>query len=272
MTVQFSSQAIAALSAPPLQVWQTITLGTYKGVDAYRDVMDSAGIKIRDSANEILSRPAFPYARVKTEVKLALLSASELGAETESSLSDVYKGAKQVGLALCPAEVGPQLRLHYRNQPLGEALNIAMEPIGTYCGHPTILALVNFGSDLALMGVNGRSESMVLRTSRFVFALPTKRAVAVVQSPPVNERLMLFTEPGPMRVHAHRFSQDWMGNSSQVDRTKDIRASRVRGRKSDSAILVMKATEDRLGCDDDEALNRQRAMNARFIIIRDVPT
>jgi hypothetical protein len=58
MTVQFSSQAIAALSAPPLQVWQTITLGTYKGVDAYRDVMDSAGVKIRDSANEILGRPA----------------------------------------------------------------------------------------------------------------------------------------------------------------------------------------------------------------------
>ena len=107
--------------------------------------MDSAGIKIRDSANEILARPAFPYARVKTEVELALLSASELGVETESSLSDVYKRAKQVGLELCPAEVGPQLRLHYRNQPLGEALvYIAMEPIAAYGGDPTILALVNF--------------------------------------------------------------------------------------------------------------------------------
>jgi hypothetical protein len=45
-------------------------------------------------------------------------------------------------------------------------------------------------------------------------------------------------------------------------------------RKSDSAILVMKASKDRLGCDDAEALNRpmeggilvERAMNARFII------
>ena len=42
----------------------------------------------------------------------------------------------------------------------------------------------------------------------------------------------------------------------------------------------MKAAEDRLGCDDAEALNRpmewgilvQRAMNARFIIIRGIPT
>jgi hypothetical protein len=100
-----------------------------------------------------------------------------------TKLSDVYKRAKQVGLELCPAEVGPQLRLHYRNQPVGEALNIAMEPIATYSGDPTILALVNFGSGLALIGVNGRSEFMVLWTSRSVFALPTKRAVAVVQSP-----------------------------------------------------------------------------------------
>jgi hypothetical protein len=167
---------------PPLQVWQPITLGTYQGVDAYRDAMDSAGIKMRDSADEILGRPAFPYARVKTEVGLALLSAWELGVETESSLSDVYKRAKQTGLELCPAEVGPQLRLHYRNQPLGDALNIAMEPIATSGGDPAILALVNFGSGLALMAVNGRPESLVLPTSLFVFALPTKRADAVVWS------------------------------------------------------------------------------------------
>jgi len=219
MTVQFSSQAIAALSAsplrvqtdpgrervrlleigdarlqtglnvaPPLQDWQTITLGTYKGADAYRDVMDAAGIKIRDSANEILGRPDFPYAMVKTEVELALLSISELGVESESSLSEVYKRAQHVGLGLCPPEVGPQLRLHYRNQPVGEALNIAMKPIATYGGDPTILALVNFGSGLALEGVDGRSEFMVIRTSRFVFAFPTKRALTPIEMPIQTKR------------------------------------------------------------------------------------
>jgi hypothetical protein len=83
---------------------------------------------------------------MKTDVKLAVLSAAELGVESdESSLSDVYERARRVGLELCPAEVGLQLRLEYRNQPLGEALDIAMEPVATYSGDPTILTLANWG-------------------------------------------------------------------------------------------------------------------------------
>ena len=75
---------------------------------------------------------------------------------------------------LCPAEIGPQLRLDYRDQPVGEALDIAMEPVATYSGALTILALVNFGSGLALIGGDGRSDATVPRARRFVFALPTK--------------------------------------------------------------------------------------------------
>jgi hypothetical protein len=165
------------------QIWRTITFGTYKGVDAYRDALDLARIKIGDTADEILGRPPFPYARTKTDVELAVLSAADLGVESESSLADVYKRARQVGLELCPAEVGPQLRLDYRNQPLGEALNIAMEPVATYSGDPTILALANFGTGLLLIGSDGRSEFMVPRTWRFVFALPTNGRLEALRDP-----------------------------------------------------------------------------------------
>ena len=57
---------------------------------------------------------------------------------------------------------------------LGEALDVAMEPVATYSGEPTILALVNFGSGLALIGSDGRSGAMVPRNRRFVFALPAR--------------------------------------------------------------------------------------------------
>jgi hypothetical protein len=118
-------------------------------------------------------------------VELAVLSAADLGVESESSLADVYKRARRVGLELCPAEVGPQLRLDYRNQPLGEALDIAMEPVATYSGDPTILTLVNWGTGLALIGRDGRSESMVSRISRFVFALPTDGRLEALRDPQI---------------------------------------------------------------------------------------
>jgi hypothetical protein len=74
------------------QNWRTITLGTYKGVDAYRDALDLARINIGDSADEILGRPAFPYARTKVDVELAVLSAADLGVESDqSSLAEVYQ-------------------------------------------------------------------------------------------------------------------------------------------------------------------------------------
>ena len=175
------------------QIWRTITLGTYSGVDGYRRALASAGIKIGNAADEILGRPAFPYGTMKTDVKLVLLSAADLGVKSESSLADVYKRARQAGLELCPAEVGPQLRLDYRNQPPGEALHIAMQPVTTYNGEPTILALANFApSGLLLIGSDGRFEFMVPSTFRFVFALPTNGRLEAMRDGPAI--VSTFTE------------------------------------------------------------------------------
>jgi hypothetical protein len=162
-------------AAAGIPTWRTITLGAHTGVAAYRDALDAAGIKVGVSADEILGRPAFAYTTMKLDMELAIISVAELGLEAEaSSQSEVYARAKRIGLELCPAEVGPRLRLDYRDQPLGEALDVAMEPVATYGGEPTILALANFGSGLALIGSDGRPDAMVPRTRRFVFALPAR--------------------------------------------------------------------------------------------------
>src|SRR4029453_3691033 len=115
-TLDAQSSQVNVNKPAHLQIWRTINLGTYKGVDAYRDALDLARIKVGDSADEILGRPAFPFATTKTDVELAVLSAPDLGVESDQSfLAEVYKRARQAGLELCPAEVGPQLRLDYRN-------------------------------------------------------------------------------------------------------------------------------------------------------------
>ena len=89
-------------------------------------------------------------------------------------LAFLFECEGPITISLGPAEVGPQLRLDYRDQPPGKSLNIAMKPVATYAGEPTILSLVNFGSGLALLGSNGRSEFKVPGYLRFVFALPGK--------------------------------------------------------------------------------------------------
>src|SRR5215831_11149085 len=170
------SSGLDLSSQAPFRTWRTTTIGSYKGVNAYRDALDAAKIKIGDAADEILGRPAFPYVEERTEVELAVVSAAELGVESESSLADFYNRARQLGLMLCPAEVALQLRLDYRDQPFGETLIIAMEPVNTYGGEPTILSLVNWGTGLALLGGTGRSDFMVHPYLRFVFAFPERVA------------------------------------------------------------------------------------------------
>ena len=83
------------------------------------------------------------------DVDLVVVSAAELGTPPETSLVDVYARAQESGLALAPAEVGPQLRLQYLDQPIGEFLHVGMNPINTWSGEPTIFVLVNGGQGLS---------------------------------------------------------------------------------------------------------------------------
>jgi len=76
------------------------------------------------------------------------------------------------GLALAPAEVGPQLRLQHLDQPIGEFLHVGMAPIYTWAGEPVILVLVNGGAGLILIGQNGSPNSKTSATARFLFVRP----------------------------------------------------------------------------------------------------
>lgn len=114
----------------------TIKLGTgLRSADDFRQAIVQAGMKFSESC-DIISKPEFERSVIpqETEVDLAVLSLSELGFESGETLEEIYRKAKELGLELCPAEVGPQLRLQYKNQPRNEKLNIAMDPIGSWTG------------------------------------------------------------------------------------------------------------------------------------------
>jgi hypothetical protein len=156
-----------------LRVWKTITLGEFANSFALRNALDAADCGIGDLAEEIFARPAFTLAASKTDVDLVVVSAAELGIDAESaSLRDIYARAEQLGLGLAPAEVGPALRLHYFDQPIGEFLHVGMKPITTWKGEPGIFVVANGGARPILIGQNGSADTQMPTSSAFLFVRP----------------------------------------------------------------------------------------------------
>jgi hypothetical protein len=162
---------ILVRSAVDVPVWKTITVGTFADSFALSNALDAVGCGIGDAAGEILARPTFTLSATKTNVELFAVSAAELGFETDTaSLAEIYARAQQLGFGLAAAEVAPQLRLQYFDQPVGEFLIIGMEPIKTWNGEPIILTVANGGAGLILIGQNGSADAQISLVSRFLFA------------------------------------------------------------------------------------------------------
>jgi hypothetical protein len=107
------------------------------------------------------------------------VSAAELGFQTDTaSLTRIYARAQQLGFGLAAAEVAPQLRLQYFDQPIGEFLIIAMEPIRTWKGESVILSVANGGAGLILIGQDGSADAEIPVVCRFLFVRSKEAALA----------------------------------------------------------------------------------------------
>ncbi len=123
-------------------IWKTIKLGTglrtpedfVHAVKKVRSTPD-AYYGICEVALRLLSTPAFTVSEIETEVDLVIVSIGQLGFDDNfTCYADIFARAQSLGLELCPAEVGPQLRIQYMDQPEEEHLSLAMEPIASPVG------------------------------------------------------------------------------------------------------------------------------------------
>jgi hypothetical protein len=173
----FGATATNAQSPSDLPVWKTITVGAMTSALAVRNALDDAGHRVGDLAGEVLARPAFAVSTTRMDVHLANLSAVDLGFRGETvRLADLYGRARKLGFELAGAEVGPQLRLQYRDQPVGEFLHVGMVPITTWSGEPVILVVANGGAGLLLLGRHGHDDLEIPVRNRFLFVRPDRIA------------------------------------------------------------------------------------------------
>ena len=120
----------------PIQfvVWRKIRIGTdLKTVEDFRRALRVRDVRdLTKETTELLRWVASSVSETEKEVALVLTTPAGLGFAKGAKLRQIYRKALQLGLELCPAEVGPQLRLQYFDQPKGQWLVIAMEPVNDY--------------------------------------------------------------------------------------------------------------------------------------------
>jgi hypothetical protein len=177
-TPAISTPAIPVTTAFAVPVWRTITTGTFANSFALLTALDTAGCSIGSLAGEVLARPAFTVGTTRANVELFAVSAAELGFQTDTArLADIYARARQSGFGLAAAEVAPQLRLQFLDQPIGEFV-IGMEPIRTWTGEPVILTVANGGAGLVLIGRDGSADAQIPVAARFLFVRSNEAALA----------------------------------------------------------------------------------------------
>lgn len=171
------------VAAGDIPAWRTIALGTPNGVHALRAALKK-GCRIGRLADQILGRTVPTVGKSRTLIDLVILSAADLRFDGETtSRTAIYRRARAVGLELCPAEVGPQLRLQYPDQKPGELLHIAMDPVATRRQKHVAFAVGNGGDKLLLVGSDIGPGHMLHSGMRFVFCSRPQSVNAAKRQP-----------------------------------------------------------------------------------------
>ena len=152
-----------------------IELGT--GIDsgpAFKKAIEEKGMKVDGYAEGMLENPDFTVVGEHRGEDLVEVSVGALGFEHATRYDKICERAQELGLELCPAEVGPQLRLQYKDQPLHEWVIVAMKAISGSDGGPDVFRVSRRGVGLWLGAGVGRPGDEWLPGYRFVFLRPRK--------------------------------------------------------------------------------------------------
>lgn len=149
------------------EIFWTIEVGTYKDVESLRKALEESGAGIGTWGEDVLNK--IELSQSKQSLGLVVLSVKELGFPDGAQLQDIYRAANSQGLDRCPAEVGPQLRLQYSDQPEGEWLVVAMEPIKRFDGALGLFLVGRGGVGRWLRAGDGGPGDFWVAAARFVF-------------------------------------------------------------------------------------------------------
>ncbi len=160
------------------KVWRTVRVGQGpKTGGGFRQILKTNGFTVLFWGEPPPREPVFPVCREEKELDLVLVTVEGLGFKREALRCEIYAQARKSGLEFCPAEVGPQLRLQYRDQVKGEELNLGVEQLSGF--DSTLFSIGHNEKGLWIRSVTGdclwgAGLRIFDLDSHWVFVLPPK--------------------------------------------------------------------------------------------------
>jgi hypothetical protein len=144
-----------------------------KSTDELIQEMREKKINISDHAMDMLKSKEFTVLEESESAVLIRLKVGDLGFPKGKcpTTDEIYKRIEELGLELCPAEVGPQYRLQYAYQPIGNWFRIGMKSIVGRDGNPDVFSMERRNDDLWLNYYLGNPDYRWDPGNGFVFRL-----------------------------------------------------------------------------------------------------
>lgn len=151
-------------------VLKEITIGGKTAKELAKEIKKK-GYKIDGfTVKELLGNKDFKPQKKVEKLDLVILSVKELGFPDGATTREIYEKAQELGLKLVPAEVGPQLRLQYEDQPMGEYLLVGSEPLAASSGFLIVFNVLRNDRGRWLGTLDGNPGGRWLSNGRWVFA------------------------------------------------------------------------------------------------------
>ena len=140
-----------------------------KTAEELENELKEKNVYISSYAQDMLHSPDFTTLPNPEQIDTVRLKVSDLGFPGGATTDQIYAKAVELGLELCPAEVGPYQRLKDTDQELYNYYWIAMKQITDRRGYPSVFGLSRLVDGLELRYDLARPDDRWLSVDELVF-------------------------------------------------------------------------------------------------------
>ncbi len=160
---------------------RTVSVGGLTKLELLEELQRN-DISMNEAGKQLFASDLFTTSEMRLTMSTVELTISNLGFLRGAMIAEIYARAATLGLRLCPLELGPHLRLQYREQPEGAlgkpvryhqapygSITIASEPLTEDDDFPKGFYLRRILGDLWLRGYRSGPQHVWDADDHFIF-------------------------------------------------------------------------------------------------------